>query len=725
MAKVFLVNIDLKGNQLRNAVIHQATSNPAAVGPSPAGQIYYNSSNKLLYTYDGSNWTPVNGGIIAGASTFYGITTFAGTANQITLTPSGSTPSGTVTVSLPSTIILPANGTIAFPGSTSGSITVQASAVAGTNTLTLPAATDTLVGKATTDTLTNKTLTAPTINGGTHTGITNFAIRSSGTGAFDLTLANTENLTAGRTLTLTLNDANRTISLNGNLTTASSFTTAGANALTLTTTATTNATIPAGTITLVDLATSQSLSNKTINGLTFTANTTGFSIAGGSTNSKTLTLNNTLTLAGTDSTTFTLPSANFTISLPSSIATTVNIPNTGTITLVDTATAQSLTNKTYNGLTVTSTSGTLTIPSATIAFSGANNTTISTTGTTSITLPTSGTLATLSNSETLTNKTLTTATLGSNLAAGGFKITGLADPTSAQDAATKAYVDSTAQGLDVKASVKAATTTAGTLASSFANGSVIDNVTLATGDRILIKNQSTGSENGIYTVNATGAPTRAIDADSSSKVTDGLFTFVEQGSVNADTGWVLTTNQPITLGSTSLTFTQFSGAGTYLAGNGLSLTGNTFALNPTSTGGLQALPAGASILLASNSGLSTSASGLQINTGTGLTVSGSTVSYTTGTTTQTGTGVSGGAYSYATQKQVATITGDATTTGFVINHNLNSRDISVQVYQTSSSPDTQYNEVEVDISRTTSSTVTVSFAVAPASGVTYNVVMVG
>lgn len=144
---------------------------------------------------------------------------------------------------------------------------------------------------------------------------------------------------------------------------------------------------------------------------------------------------------------------------------------------------------------------------------------------------------------------------------GSHKITGLQDPTSAQDAATKKYVDDLAQGLDVKASVRVATTTNGTLATAFQNGSTVDGVTLATGDRILIKNQSTASQNGIYTVNASGAPTRATDADSSAKVTSGMYCFVEEGTANGDTGWVLTTNQTITLGSTSLTFTKFSGVG--------------------------------------------------------------------------------------------------------------------------------------------------------------------
>ena len=172
----------------------------------------------------------------------------------------------------------------------------------------------------------------------------------------------------------------------------------------------------------------------------------------------------------------------------------------------------------------------------------------------------------------------------------GVTITGrimsLTDPSSDQDAATKAYVDSVASGLDVKESVRAATTGNGTLASAFANGQTLDGVTLATGDRILLKNQSTASENGVYTVNASGAPTRATDYDTTAEVNTGAFSFVEEGTVNQSTGWTLTTTGTITLGSTSLAYTQFSGAGLITPGDGLDKSGNTLSVDLKSNGGI-------------------------------------------------------------------------------------------------------------------------------------------
>ena len=171
----------------------------------------------------------------------------------------------------------------------------------------------------------------------------------------------------------------------------------------------------------------------------------------------------------------------------------------------------------------------------------------------------------------------TASTLAKRDANGRLKV---ADPTDPAHAATKSYVDAARSGLDVKQSVRAATTGPVNLATDLENGDVLDTtVTLATGDRVLVKNQSTASENGIYTVNASGAPTRATDFDSSAEVTPGAFTFVEEGTLNADSGWVLTTDGAITVGSTGLTWALFSVAGSILAGDGLSKSGNVLNVN--------------------------------------------------------------------------------------------------------------------------------------------------
>ena len=157
------------------------------------------------------------------------------------------------------------------------------------------------------------------------------------------------------------------------------------------------------------------------------------------------------------------------------------------------------------------------------------------------------------------------------------KIINLATPTNATDAANKDYVDSVSQGLDPKNSVHVATTTNLNLSSP---GGTIDGVTMVSGDRVLVKDQTTASQNGIYVWNgAASAMTRATDADSVTKLNGGAFVFVEEGNTYATTGWVL--QQPAgtyVLGTTALTWSQFSGAGQITAGTGLTKSGNTIAL---------------------------------------------------------------------------------------------------------------------------------------------------
>lgn len=139
---------------------------------------------------------------------------------------------------------------------------------------------------------------------------------------------------------------------------------------------------------------------------------------------------------------------------------------------------------------------------------------------------------------------------------------------------SKEYVDAVKVGLDFKDSVRVATT--GSNISLSSAPAAIDGVTLSSDDRVLVKDQSSGAENGIYVFNGSGsAMTRATDADANAEVTSGLFTFVTEGTVNADSGFVLTTDGSITVGTTSLAFAQFSGAGQITAGTGMTKTGNT------------------------------------------------------------------------------------------------------------------------------------------------------
>lgn len=243
--------------------------------------------------------------------------------------------------------------------------------------------------------------------------------------------------------------------------------------------------------------------------------------------------------------------------------------------------------------------------------------------------------------------------LGITLTAG----TSVTFPTSGTLANT-AYVDSAVAGLSWKEEVRAATTTAGTLASSFANGQVIDGVTLATGDRILIKDQAAGAENGIYTVNSSGAPTRATDADTAAEIA-GAALCVMNGTTNAGVRFILTTSGTITLGSTALAFGVFGGGTSYTAGNGLQLATTTF-----------------SVKLPANSGLVADGTGTYLDT------------------------------TIAVRKFVQST--HASTTSIAVTHNLGTRNVTTCVYDNST-----YAEVECDKVHTDNNTVTFTFATAP------------
>jgi hypothetical protein len=239
------------------------------------------------------------------------------------------------------------------------------------------------------------------------------------------------------------------------------------------------------------------------------------------------------------------------------------------------------------------------------------------------------------------------------------KITNLTDPTNPQDAANKRYVDSAVVGIDWKPSVRLATTSAITLATDLENGDTLDGVVLATGDRVLVKNQTDATENGIYVVAESGAPARSSDADTSAEITASFAVFVEEGTVNTDSGWTLTNNGAVTVGTTELSFTQFTGLGQITAGAGLTKTANT----------------------------------LDVIGGDGITVNADSVVIDRAVVVT----------------KYATNVGDGTNTSYTITHNLATRDVIVSLFDNSA----PYAEVMADVEHSTTNTITLLFSVAP------------
>jgi len=317
---------------------------------------------------------------------------------------------------------------------------------------------------------------------------------------------------------------------------------------------------------------------------------------------------------------------------------------------------------------------------------------------------------TLLNNATSSN---TGSTLAKRDADGRLQVTA---PQNDLDAANKAYVDATRSGLDVKQSVRVATTASVLLVSALENGDVVDGVTLATGDRVLVKNQDTASENGIYVVQASGAAVRSTDADTSAEVTAGMFTFVSEGTINADSGWVLSTNDTITLGTTELTFVQFSGAGLTKTGNTLDVVGTAdrITVNADSLD-IASTYVGQSTIVT----LGTITTGVWNGTDIAITDGGTNSSTASGARTNLAGDITGGTTNTPVLAKVASQTITGASTSFNIDHNFNTRDVTVQVYDT-----TTYETVFTDIVRSTANRVQVSFSVAPGIA-EYRVVVTG
>lgn len=277
----------------------------------------------------------------------------------------------------------------------------------------------------------------------------------------------------------------------------------------------------------------------------------------------------------------------------------------------------------------------------------------------------------------------------SDVSFANYKITNLATPTTSTDAATKQYVDDVAQGLNIHAASYAATTA--NLNATYANGTsgvgatltnagtqaafTTDGVTPPLNSRILVKDQTTAAQNGIYVLTTAGSGstnwvlTRATDFDTAAEIAGGDFTFVDNGTTLANTGWV-SVDEVTTVGTDPIVFQQFSGAGTYQAGDGLTLTGNTFA----------------------------------VGAGTGISVGPDAVAIDTGV---------------VVTKYAANV-GNGTNTSYTITHNLGTKDVIVTVYDNSS----PFAEVICDVQHTSTTAITLLFSVAPTSN-QYRVVVHG
>jgi hypothetical protein len=307
----------------------------------------------------------------------------------------------------------------------------------------------------------------------------------------------------------------------------------------------------------------------------------------------------------------------------------------------------------------------------------------------------------------------------------------VATPTDAAHIATKGYVDAARQGLDVKQSVRVASTANVAISTGLEAGDVIDGVTLVAGDRVLLKNQTTASENGIYVAVASGAASRSSDANGTAdtgELKPGTFAFVEEGTVNFDSGFVISTNGTITVGSTSIAWTQFSGAGSFDAGDGLSKSGTTVNVNVTAN--RTAITADAIDIASTYVGqssittLGTITTGVWNGTDVAVADGGTGSGTAAGARTNLGIVTSAGTSTTSTPAlariaKQACAASAAGTSSTVVTHLFNSTDVIVQIYEVSSGA-----TVVGDVVRTNADTVTVTLLGTITAG-DYTIVVTG